>query len=168
MKDYPTVPHETIYVADTLQSAIAQAADSVKVDTLSSMIAQEDVITDTIISKEQTDTAQTIRKMEKPYHEITNRFPGRTAPGHTPKWSLELAYAGQFDKRNSYDQPYTYKPKPLPVQSDPSTCPTIPSSIDNWSDYAVYLANNQDAAILGHTPAAYSPYVLFVHEGRRW
>ena len=146
VKDYPTVPHETIYVADTLQSAIAQAADSVKVDTLSSMIAQEDVITDTIISKEQTDTAQTIRKMEKPYHEITNRFPERTAPGHTPKWSLELAYAGQFDKRNSYDQPYTYKPKPLPVQSDPSTCPTIPSSIDNWSDYAVYLANNLDAA----------------------
>ena len=136
----------TIPVADTLQSAMAQVVDSAMADTLSNMIAQEGVITDTIKSEEQTDTAQTIRKMEMPHEVITNIIPERVTTSHTPKWSLELAYAGQFDKWDSYDQPYTYIPKPLPGQSDPSTSPTIPSSIDNWSDYAVYLANNQDAA----------------------
>ena len=140
------MPDATIPVADTLQSAMAQATDSVMADTLSNMIAQEDVVTDTIKSKEQTDTIQTVRKMEMPHHEITNTIPERTVTGHTPKWSLELAYTGQLDKWNSYNQPYTYKPKPLPSQSDPGTSPTIPSSVDNWSDYAVYLANNPDAA----------------------
>ena len=140
------MPDATIPVADTLQSAMAQATDSVMADTLSNMIAQEDVVTDTIKSKEQTDTIQTVRKMEMPHHEITNTIPERTVTGHTPKWSLELAFAGQLDKWNSYNQPYTCKPKPLPGQSDPGTSPTIPSSIDNWSDYAVYLANNPDAA----------------------
>ena len=132
--------------SDTLQSAMAQAADCVMVDSLSNIIAQEDVITDTIKSEEQTDTVQTIRKTEKPQYEITNWNPERVTTSHTPKWSLELAYSGQFDKWNSYNQPYTYVPKSLPGQSDPSTSPTIPSSIDNWSDYAVYLANNPNAA----------------------
>ncbi len=140
------MPDATIPVADTLQSAMAQATDSVMADTLSNMIEQEDVVTDTIKSKEQTDTIQTVRKMEMPHHEITNTIPERTVTGHTPKWSLELAFAGQLDKWNSYNQPYTCKPKPLPGQSDSSAMPTIPSSIDNWSDYAVYLANNPDAA----------------------
>ena len=132
--------------SDTLQSAMAQAADSVMVDSLSNIIAQEDVITDTIKSEEQTDTVQTIRKIEIPHEVITNIIPERTTTSHTRKWSLELAYSGQFDKWNSYNQPYTYEPKSLPGQSDPGTSPTIPSSIDNWSDYAVYLANNPDAA----------------------
>ena len=132
--------------SDTLQSAMAQAADSVMVDSLSNIIAQEDVITDTIKSEEQTDTVQTIRKIEIPHEVITNIIPERTTTSHTRKWSLELAYSGQFDKWNSYNQPYTYEPKSLPGQSDSGTSPTIPSSIDNWSDYAVYLANNPDAA----------------------
>ena len=140
------MPDTPIPVADTLQSAMAQAADSVMVDSLSNIIAQEDVITDTIKSEEQTDTVQTIRKIEIPHEVITNIIPERTTTCHTRKWSLELAYSGQFDKWNSYNQPYTCKPKPLPGQSDSSAMPTIPSSIDNWSDYAVYLANNPDAA----------------------
>ena len=140
------IPHMDTTVSDTLQPIITQVADSDMADTLSNMTAQEDVITDTINSKEQTDTIQTIRQMEMPHHEITNRIFERTVTGQTSKWSLELAYAGQFDKWNSYNQPYTYKPKPLPGQSDPGTSPTIPNSIDNWSDYAVYLANNPDAA----------------------
>ena len=140
------MPDTTIPIADTLQSAMTQAADSVMADTLSNMIAQEDAITDTIKNEEQADTAQTTRKMEIPHYEITNIIPEGTATGHTLKWSVELAYAGQLDKWNIYNQPYTYKPKPLPSQSAPGTSPTIPSSIDNWSDYAVYLANNPDAA----------------------
>ncbi len=133
-------------VSDTLQLMITQAADSTMLDTLSNMTAQEHTISDTVKYKELTDTVQTIRKMEMPHHEITNWIPERTVTGHTPKWSVELAYAGQLDKWNRYNQSYTYKPKPLPGQSDPGTSPTIPSSIDNWSDYAVYLANNPDAA----------------------
>lgn len=140
------IPHADATLSDTLQSAMAQAADSVMVDSFSNIIAQEDAITDTIKSEEQTDTVQTIRKMEIQHHEITNRIPERTVTDQTPKWSVELAYAGQFDKWNSYNQPYTYEPKSLPGQSDPGTSSTIPSSIDNWSDYAVYLANNPDAA----------------------
>ena len=61
------------------------------------------------------------------------------------KWSLELAYAGQFDEQNRYNQPFSYKPYIDPnVQHSPGEGPTyiIPSSIDSWTDYAVYLANN--------------------------
>jgi RNA polymerase sigma-70 factor (ECF subfamily) len=56
---------------------------------------------------------------------------------------LKLAYAGQFDEQNRYYQPFSYKPAPSDVLLQPS--PTVPSSIDNWSDYAAYLANNPDA-----------------------
>ena len=139
------IPHADTAASDTLQLIITQATDSVMSDTLFNMTAQEHIIPDTVKCEEHTDTARTLHKLEMPRHEITNWNNERTITGHTPKWSVELAYSGQFDKWNSYDQPYTYKPKPLPGQSDQTTHPTIPSSIDNWSDYVVYLANNQNA-----------------------
>ena len=134
-----------VIATDTLQPAIAQAVDSVTSDTLSSIIAQEQIISDTTA----TDTTETIRKVEIPQYDIADLFHDKptVSTNNNKKWSLELAYAGQFDEQNRYNQPFSYKPYIDPnVQHSPGEGPTyiIPSSIDNWTDYAVYLANNPD------------------------
>ena len=138
--------HRTAVIAtDTLQSVIAQAVDSVTSDTLSNIIAQEQIIHDTIA----TDTTKAIRKVEIPHYDMAELFPEEPTvnTNSEKKWSLELAYAGQFDEQNRYNQPFSYKPTPSAAQSlpGPSPSPIIPSSIDNWTDYAVYLANHPDA-----------------------
>ncbi len=80
---------------------------------------------------------------------LADLFPDKpvVSNSHSQRWSLELAYAGQYDKQSSYLQPYTYKPASSDAMSDP-TLPstTVPTCIDNWTDYAVYLANTPDAA----------------------
>ena len=139
------VHRTTVIATDTLQSVIAQAVDSVTSDTLSNIIAQEQIIPDTIA----TDTTKAIRKMEIPQYNMADLFLEKPtiSTNSDKKWSLELAYAGQFDEQNHYNQPFSYKPTPSAAQSlpGPSPSPIIPSSIDNWTDYAVYLANNPDA-----------------------
>ena len=138
------VHRTTVIATDTLQSVIAQAVDSVTSDTLSNIIAQEQIIPDTIA----TDTTETKRKAEIPHYDMAELFPEEPTvnTNSEKKWSLELAYAGQFDEQSRYNQPFSYKPTPSAAQSlpGPSPSPIIPSSIDNWSDYAVYLANNPD------------------------
>ena len=140
-----SVHSSTVVGLDTLQSVIAQAVDSVSSDTLSNIIAQEQIISDTIA----TDTTETIRKAEIPHYDMAELFPEEPTvnTNSEKKWSLELAYAGQFDEQNRYNQPFSYKPTPSAAQSlpGPSPSPIIPSSIDNWTDYAVYLANHPDA-----------------------
>ena len=140
-----SVHSSTVIGLDTLQSVIAHAVDSVMSDTLSNIIAQEQIISDTI----STDTTGTKRKAEISHYDMAELFPEEPTvnTNSEKKWSLELAYAGQLDKQNRYNQPFSYKPTPSAAQSlpGPSPSPTIPSSIDNWSDYAVYLANNPDA-----------------------
>ena len=113
--------------------------DTITVDTLSNIVAQEQTITDTLSN----DTARVIREVE-----LSHLFPEEPTISidNDKKWSLQLAYAGQFDEQNRYNQPFSYKPTPSDAQSLPSGHePTIPSSIDNWTDYAVYLDNNPDA-----------------------
>ena len=134
-----------VIATDTLQPVIAQAVDSVTSDTLSNIIAQEQIISDTTA----TDTTEAILKVEIPQYEIADLFHDKptVSTNNNKKWSLELAYAGQFDEQNRYNQPFSYKPYIDPhVQHSPGEGPTyiIPSSIDNWTDYAVYLANNPD------------------------
>ena len=140
-----SVHSSTVIGLDTLQSVIAQAVDSVSSDTLSNIIAQEQIISDTIA----TDTTETKRKAEIPHYDMAELFPEKPTMGtnNDKKWSLELAYARQFGEQNRYNQPFSYKPTPSAAQSlpGPSPSPIIPSSIDNWSDFAVYLANNPDA-----------------------
>lgn len=138
------VQRATTIATETLPSQIAQAVDSIMVDTLSNMVAQEQAVNDTISN----DTTKAIRKVELPQYDIANLFPEKpTITTNNKKWSVQLAYAGQFDEQNRYNQQFSYKPTPSNVQSDPSGYePTIPSSIDNWTDYAIYLANNPDAA----------------------
>ncbi len=155
-KESPTEhPHEpmTIHIpvnrvpivtADTLQNYIAQAVDSITTDTLNHIIAQEQTVPDSVA----TDTTEHINKPVLPSYDIARLRPDESVTKHTEgKWSLQLAYAGQFDEQNRYNQPFSYKPASSDAQSlpEPSPSPTIPSSIDNWSDYAVYLANNPDA-----------------------
>ena len=119
--------------------------DSVMSDTLSNIIAQEQIVPDTI----STDTTETMRKVELPHYDIADLLPEKPtiSTNNDKKWSLQLAYAGQLGEQNRYNQPFSYKPTPSAAQSlpGPSPSPTIPSSIDNWTDYAVYLANNPDA-----------------------
>jgi len=135
----------TISVADTLPSLIVLTTDSIKPDTLQNMMAQEHTIPDTT----STDTARTLHEVELPYYDMARLPHDKSTISTNPekKWSLQLAYAGQFDKQNRYNQPFIYKPHIDPgAQSSPGEGPTyiVPSSIDNWSDYAVYLANNPD------------------------
>ncbi|MBR2234500.1 MAG: sigma-70 family RNA polymerase sigma factor [Prevotella sp.] len=122
------VQRATVIVADTLQSKIAQV----------NIVAQGQSMTDTMSN----DTAKIIRKVELPHYDVAEQLPNNPTD-KAKKWSLELAYAGQFDEQNRYYQPFSYKPALPDVQSQPS--PTVPSSIDNWTDYAAYLANNPDA-----------------------
>jgi RNA polymerase sigma-70 factor (ECF subfamily) len=126
------VHRTTVIAPDTLQSVIAQAVDSVTSDTIA------------------TDTTEIIRKMEIPHYDMANLFPDRPVndTSRPQRWTLELAYAGQLDEQNRYNQPFSYKPYIDPsIQHSPGEGPTyvVPSSIDNWIDYAVYLANNPDA-----------------------
>ncbi|MBP5771947.1 MAG: sigma-70 family RNA polymerase sigma factor [Bacteroidaceae bacterium] len=139
------VHRTTVNAPDTLQSVIAQALDPVTSDTLSNIIVQDQTIPDTIT----TDTTKTIRKVEIPHYDITDLRHDKSIIGtdNDKKWSLQLAYAGQLDEQNRYNQPFSYKPTPSTAQSlpGPSPSPIIPTSIDNWTDYAVYLANHPDA-----------------------
>ena len=129
---------------DILQPVIAQALDTIMPDSLTNMIAQEQTIPDTI----QSDTAHIVGKQNLPHYDITDLLPDKPVirPHSNQKWSIDLAYAGGMGEKIQYNQPFIYKPAPSDVQSLPSGHePTIPSSIDNWTDYAVYLANYPDA-----------------------
>ena len=131
--------HRTIVViSDTLQSVIAQAVDSVTPDTLSNIIAQEQIITDTIA----TDTTKAIRKVEIPHYDIADLFPNKPVIGtsHQNKWSVDLAYAGGFGEQN-YNRPYSFTEMPTLVISGE---PPSPVTFENWSDYAAFLAENPD------------------------
>ena len=126
-------------------SLIAQTVDTITVDTLAQIVAQEQTTTDTVSG----DTTKTVHEVELPQYDIAGLFPEKpTLSTHNEKqWSLQLAYAGQFDEQNRYNQPFSLKPVPSDGQSVPGPAPSpiIPSNIDNWTDYAVYLANNPDA-----------------------
>ncbi|MBP5338899.1 MAG: sigma-70 family RNA polymerase sigma factor [Prevotella sp.] len=132
------VRHTTVST-DTLQPVVTH----IKPDTLSNMMAQEHIAPDSIAA----DTTRTIRKLELPHDDIADIFPDKPigSTNQEQRWSLQLAYAGQLDEQNHYNQPYTYQPVPSATQSLPGPSPTVPTSIDNWTDYALYLAYNSDA-----------------------
>lgn len=128
--------------AGTQQHLIAYTSDSV---VLNDTIPQPPTLT------EQTDT---VNSVDQPHihleQQMANSLTDKSVKknGEAKQWSFQLAYAGGFGKQNIYNQPYIYIPSPSSAQSIPSDgtiAPTIPSSIDNWSDYALYLANNPDA-----------------------
>ena len=131
--------HKTVDTA-TQQPVIARAVGSVTVDSLFDVVAQERTITDTIA----VDTTKMIYDVELPQYDMT-LFPEKpvVTDNNDKKWSLELAYAGQYGELNHYNQPFSYSPMPSDAQSMPSYNP-VSGNIDNWMDYAVYLAYNPD------------------------
>ncbi|MBR3496961.1 MAG: sigma-70 family RNA polymerase sigma factor [Prevotella sp.] len=127
-----------------IANPLKQTADSITADTLSNMAAREQ----TNSNATGPDTARIIREGEPQRYDMAGLFPNKPATGTNDgkKWSLDLAYAGQTDEQRRYNQPFSYKPAPTDAQSlpGPSPGPIVPGSIDNWTDYAVYLANHPD------------------------
>ena len=132
--DFP-VHRTTVIVPDTLQSVIAQAVDSVTSDTLSNMIAQEQIIPDTT-------TTDTTHKMEIPHYDIADLFLNKPVIGtsHQNRWSIDLAYVGGIGEQN-FNRPYSFTEIPTLVISGE---PPSPVTFENWSDYAAFLAENPD------------------------
>ena len=132
--DFP-VHRTTVIVPGTLQSVIAQAVDSVTSDTLSNMIAQEQIIPDTT-------TTDTTHKMEIPHYDIADLFPNKPVIGtsHQNRWSIDLAYVGGMGEQN-FNRPYCLTEIPTLVISGE---PPSPVTFENWSDYAAFLAENPD------------------------
>ena len=126
-------------------SLIAQNVDTITEDTLAHIVAQEQATTDTVSG----DTTTTIHEVELPQYDIADLFSEKStvSTDNEKRWSLQLAYAGQIDEQNRYNQPFSLKPAPSDGQSVPGPFPStiIPDHIDNWTDYAIYLANNPDA-----------------------
>lgn len=132
--DFP-VHRTTVIVPDTLQPVIAQAVDSVTSDTLSNMIAQEQIIPDTT-------TTDTTHKMEIPHYDIADLFPNKPVIGtsHQHRWSIDLAYVGGMGEQN-FNRPYSFTETPTLASTG---APPSPVTFENWSDYAAFLADNPE------------------------
>ena len=133
------LPYRTTFITtDTLQSVIAQAVDSVTSDTLLNIIAQEQMVTDTIAA----DTTKDIRREETPHFGIADLFPQKPTIGihRLKKWSVDLAYVGGFGEQN-YNRPYGFTETPMLAPTDE---PPSPVTFENWSDYAAFLSEMPD------------------------
>ena len=126
--DFP-VHRTTVIVPDTLQSVIAQAVDSVTSDTLSNIIAQEQIIPETIA----TDTTKAIRKVEIPHYDITDLRHDKSK--NRNYWHLALAYAGNPQRDMSRTDNYMT----MPTLSGSMTRST---KLYNWGDYMDYVMAN--------------------------
>ncbi len=136
--DHLPVYRTTFIATDTLQSVIAQAVDSVTSDTLLNIIAQEQMVTDTIM----TDTTKNICWEEIPHFDNADLFPQKPTIGihRLKKWSVDLAYVGGFGEQN-YNRPYGFTETPMIAPTDE---PPSPVTFENWSDYAAFLSEMPD------------------------
>ena len=117
-----------------------------------------DFIAETPEVSQPADTLQPIIPMEEPADSASNRpndeqpvkdsrplpsiddvLPRQLARSDAHRWSAELSYAYANGERNRLNEPFVYTPAP----EIGDTQPTLPP-IDNWSDYASYLANHPD------------------------
>ena len=141
---YPASTYQRSSGMDSLQHLIVYAVDSVCPNDTAQILTDAEQADSTLQRKNN-------KQFILPLHEMANTYVGpswrRSDDGQ--QWSLQLAYTGGFDKQSIYNQPFVLQPAPSSMQSLPSgepVAPAMPSSIDNWSDYALYLANNPDAA----------------------
>ena len=136
--DHLPVYRTTFIATYTLQSVIAQAVDSVTSDTLLNIIAQDQMVTDTITA----DTTKNIRREKMPHFDIADLFPQKPTMGihRLKKWSVDLAYVGGFGEQN-YNRPYGFTETPMIA---PTGEPPSPVTFENWSDYAAFLAEMPD------------------------
>jgi RNA polymerase sigma-70 factor (ECF subfamily) len=147
--DFP-VHRTTVIVPDTLQSVIAQAVDSVTSDTLSNIIAQEQIIPDTIA----TDTTKAIRKVEIPHYDITDLRHDKSK--NRNDWHLALAYAGT----PSSDMTRTDNYMTMPSYSGATTRST---KLYNWGDYMDYVTAN--APMMDSVSASNMSRVAIINSG---
>ena len=127
---------------DTLQPAIVQVLDSIMPDSLTNMMAQGQITSDSIQNIEQTDTTQIREKLNLPHYDIANLFPSTpvTSSHDKQRWSIDLAYVGGMGDQN-YNRPYGFTETPMIA---PTSVPPSPVTFENWSDYAAFLAKMPD------------------------
>lgn len=77
------------------------------------------------------------RRDNRPLPAIDDIPPHQLASADMHRWSAELSYAYAHGEQNHLNEPFVYTPAPE-MGSDQTTL--LP--IDNWSDYAIYLANH--------------------------
>lgn len=101
--------------------------------------------------KEKTDSMPIMQKDVMPHIDIAdllNDMP--MLKNQQQRWSLQLAYAGGYGEQNLYNQAFSFRiphseASDMPVPIDPEhPAPVVPSSIDNWTDYAIYLSNHPE------------------------
>lgn len=73
----------------------------------------------------------------RPLPAIDDVLPHQLANADVHRWSAELSYAYANGERNRLNEPFVYTP-PQEISGEQPTLPPI----DNWSDYAIYLANH--------------------------
>ncbi len=127
---------------DTLQPAIVQVLDSIMPDSLTNMMAQGQITSDSIQNVEQTDTTQIREKLNLLHYDIANLFPSTpvTSSHDKQRWSIDLAYVGGMGDQN-YNRPYGFTETPMIA---PTSVPPSPVTFENWSDYAAFLAEMPD------------------------
>lgn len=124
-----------IYQVDSLPSA----------DTLYN-IYKESIAEHQLVEK--TDSVPMEQKDVVPHVDIADlQYDKPRLKNQEQRWSLQLAYAGGYDEQNQYNQAYSFSiprstASDMPVPGVPA--PVIPSSIDNWTDYAIYLSNHPE------------------------
>ena len=114
---------------DTLQSIISQATDSIPQDTLSNMMVQEQIITDTLAM----DKSKTLHKEKLPYSDNFNIYPRRSR--NRNNWHIALTYAGI----PQHDRMRTDNYMTMPSFSGSKT---RSAKLYNWGDYMDYAIAN--------------------------
>ena len=114
---------------DTLQSIISQATDSIPQDTLSNMMVQEQIITDTLAM----DKSKTLHKEKLPYSDNFNIYPRRSR--NRNNWHIALIYAGI----PQHDRMRTDNYMTMPSFSGSKT---RSAKLYNWGDYMDYAIAN--------------------------
>ncbi len=130
LADRSSVQRVSIFEAvDTLQSIIAQATDSIPQDTLSDMMVQEQIITDTLAI----DKSKTSHKEKLPYFDNFNLYPRGSR--NRKDWHITLAYAGSPQNDRMRTDNYMTMPSF-------SGSKTRSAKLYNWGDYMEYAMTN--------------------------
>ena len=114
---------------DTMQSIISQAMDSIPQDTLSEMMVQEQIITDSLAI----DKSKTLRKEKLPYSDNFNLY--HRGPRNRNDWHFALAYTGSLQNDRMHTDNYMTMPSLYGNK-------TRSAKLYNWGDYMEYAIAN--------------------------
>ena len=114
---------------DTMQSIISQAMDSIPQDTLSEMMVQEQIITDSLAI----DKSKTLRKEKLPYSDNFNLY--HRGPRNRNDWHFALAYTGNLQNDRMHTDNYMTMPSLYGNK-------TRSAKLYNWGDYMEYAIAN--------------------------